>query len=35
MNLLLLDWWYGARWLGANLTMGALAYGVFKLWRVI
>jgi len=23
------------RWLGANLTISFLAYGVFKLWRIL
>lgn len=30
-----MDWLYWLRWFGANLTMGVLAYLVFKLWRLI
>lgn len=30
-----MDWFYALRWLGANLTIAALAYPVFKLWRLI
>lgn len=30
-----MDWWYIARWIGANLTIAGIAYVVMRLWRVL
>jgi hypothetical protein len=30
-----MDVLYWLRWVGANLTIAALAYLIYKLWRVI
>lgn len=30
-----MDWLYAAKWMGAQFTIGVLAYLVMRVWRVL